>query len=273
MQICYLCANTEKTICKKNGIFIEGFSMNFLGIIPARYASTRFPGKPLADMKGKTMIQRVYEQVVSHLDEVVVATDDERIYNAVQSFGGKALMTSSNHKSGTDRCQEAYTLLGEIFDVIINIQGDEPFIKPSQIELLKACFNDEKTQIATLVKPFSADDDFENLFNPNSPKVVLNSKEQAIYFSRSVIPYIRGKHHTEWLKANVFYKHIGIYAYKSEVLKEITTLTQSPLEKAESLEQLRWIENGYIIKAGITNEETIGIDTPEDLERAIKELN
>jgi 3-deoxy-manno-octulosonate cytidylyltransferase (CMP-KDO synthetase) len=243
--------------------------MKFLGIIPARYASTRFAGKPLADMLGKPMIQRVYERVSGLLDDVVVATDDERIYGVVQKFGGKVVMTSPNHPSGTDRCYEAYTQLNETFDVVINIQGDEPFIKSSQIKSLQACFEDEKTQIATLVKPFAADDDFENLFNPNTPKVILNPNQQAIYFSRSVIPYLRGKQHTEWLQSHIFYKHIGIYAYKSEVLKAITSLPQSPLEKAESLEQLRWIENGYLIKVGITNEETIGIDTPEDLERAL----
>lgn len=244
--------------------------MKFIGIIPARYASTRFPGKPLADMLGKPMIQRVYERVAGLLDEVVVATDDERIYKAVVNFGGKVVMTSPHHPSGTDRCFEAYTKSGKSYDVIINIQGDEPFIKPSQIELLKDCFQDETTQIATLVKPFPEEVDFDILFNPNTPKVVLNNRQQAIYFSRSVIPYIRGKQPDEWLKAQVFYKHIGIYAYKSEILREIVALPQSSLEKAESLEQLRWIENGYIIKVGITHEETIGIDTPEDMERAIK---
>ena len=245
--------------------------MKFLGIIPARYASTRFPGKPLADIAGKPMIQRVYEQVAGLLDDIVVATDDDRIFQAVQGFCGKVVMTSPNHRSGTDRCYEALKKIGGNFDVVINIQGDEPFIKPSQIELLKACFEDEKTQIATLVKPFSADVDFEVLFNPNTPKVILNANREAIYFSRSVIPYIRGKQPADWLNSSVFYKHIGIYAYKSDVLGEITTLPQSSLELAESLEQLRWIENGYTIKAGITDEETIGIDTPEDLEKAVKE--
>jgi len=244
--------------------------MKFLGIIPARYASTRFPGKPLADLMGKPVVQWVYERVAGLLDRVVVATDDERILHAVQKWGGEALLTSPNHPSGTDRCLEAYFKLNEEYDVIINIQGDEPFIHPSQIELLKAAFQNPDTQIATLVKPFSHDDDFDSLFNPNTPKVLLNSKGQAIYFSRSVIPYIRGKHHTEWLKSNVFYKHIGIYAYKPKVLQEITALPQSILEKAESLEQLRWIENGYVIQTMITNEETVGIDTPEDLERAVK---
>ena len=244
--------------------------MKFLGIIPARYASTRFPGKPLADLAGKPVIQRVYEQVTGLLDDIVVATDDERIFQTVQMFGGKSVMTSSNHRSGTDRCYEAMTAIGGNFDVVINIQGDEPFIKPSQIELLKACFEDEKTQIATLVKPFPADADFEVLFNPNTPKVILNANREAIYFSRSIIPYIRGKKSAEWINSFVFYKHIGIYAYKSEVLGQITALPQSALELAESLEQLRWIENGSTIKAGITDEETIGIDTPEDLEKAVK---
>ena len=247
--------------------------MRFLGIIPARYASTRFPGKPLADLMGKPMIQRVYERVTDLLDRVVVATDDERILDTVRKWGGEALLTSPNHPSGSDRCLEAYLKLQEDYDAIINIQGDEPFIHPSQIELLKSAFQNPATQIATLVKPFSQDDDFDNLFNPNTPKVLLNSKGQAIYFSRSVIPYIRGKHHSEWLKSNVFYKHIGIYAYKPEVLQEITALPQSILEKAESLEQLRWIENGYVIQTMITNEETVGIDTPEDLERAAKMMN
>ncbi|MDR2086652.1 MAG: 3-deoxy-manno-octulosonate cytidylyltransferase [Dysgonamonadaceae bacterium] len=244
----------------------------FLGIIPARYASTRFPGKPLADMLGKPMIQRVYERVDGLLDETWVATDDERIYEAVTNFGGKAVMTAPNHRSGTDRCNEAYVRSNAKFDVVINIQGDEPFIQASQIKLLQACFDDENTQIATLVKPFSADDDFENLFNPNTPKVIITPERQAVYFSRSVIPYIRGKQHTEWLQSHVFYKHIGVYAYRAEVLKAIASLPQSPLEKAESLEQLRWIENGYRIKVGITNEETVGIDTPEDMERALNAL-
>jgi 3-deoxy-manno-octulosonate cytidylyltransferase (CMP-KDO synthetase) len=247
-------------------------SKKFLGIIPARYASTRFPGKPLADMLGKPMIQRVYERVAGLLDETLVATDDERIYKAVEKFGGKVVMTSPDHRSGTDRCYEACTRMNGKFDVVINIQGDEPFIQVSQIKLLQACFEDEKTQIATLVKPFSADDDFENLFNPNTPKVIITPQRQAVYFSRSVVPYIRGKQHTGWLQSHVFYKHIGIYAYQTEVLKAITSLEQSPLEKAESLEQLRWIENGYHIQVGITNEETIGIDTPEDMENALNVL-
>jgi len=244
--------------------------MKFIGIIPARYASTRFPGKPLADMEGKPMIQRVYEQVQDVLDQVVVATDDLRIEEAVKEFGGNVVMTSADHKSGTDRCYEAFCKAGTGHDVVINIQGDEPFIHPSQIAALKECFDDPNIDIATLVKPFRATDDFEkDLFNPNSPKVVLNKNREALYFSRSVIPYIRGEHHTEWLQKHTFYKHIGLYGYRAGVLAEITQLPQSPLELAESLEQLRWLENGYRIKAGITHQETIGIDTPEDMERAL----
>ncbi|MBB3187495.1 3-deoxy-manno-octulosonate cytidylyltransferase (CMP-KDO synthetase) [Microbacter margulisiae] len=242
--------------------------ISFLGIIPARYASTRFPGKPLADIGGKPMIQHVYEQAKKTLDRVVVATDDNRIFDAVKAFRGEAIMTSDRHKSGTDRCFEAFTNLKQPFDVIINIQGDEPFVKPEHIESLKECFQKPSTQIATLVKPFSSDDNFELLFNSNSPKVVLNHQQEALYFSRSVIPYIRNFPHTEWLKNQIFYKHIGMYAYKADVLEKITQLTQSSLEIAESLEQLRWLENGFRIQVGIVNFETIAVDTPEDLEKA-----
>jgi 3-deoxy-manno-octulosonate cytidylyltransferase (CMP-KDO synthetase) len=247
--------------------------MKFLGIIPARYASTRFPGKPLADMRGKTMIQRVYEQVQQTVDELCIATDDERIATAAKAFGGRVVMTSDRHRSGTDRCYEAYTRIGGDFDVVINIQGDEPFIHPEQIELLKSCFDQPGVQIATLVKPFEATGDFEKtLFNPNSPKVTLNKRNEALYFSRSVIPYLRGREYTGWLAAHTFYKHIGLYAYQTGVLKEIVRLPQSPLELAESLEQLRWLENGYKIQTAITRQETIGIDTPEDLQRALSLL-
>lgn len=248
--------------------------MKFIGIIPARYASTRFPGKPLADMAGKPMIQRVYEQVKDVLDAVCVATDDTRIENAVQAFGGRVVMTSDQHRSGTDRCYEAYQKVGQGYDVIVNIQGDEPFIHPEQIRTIKDCFAGADTQIATLVKPFRADDDFERtLFNPNSPKVVINKENEALYFSRSIIPYIRGKEYTEWLPNHTFYKHIGLYAYRAQVLREITQLPPSPLELAESLEQLRWLENGYKIKVGITEQETIGIDTPEDMRKALAYLS
>ena len=243
--------------------------MKFIGIIPARYASTRFPGKPLADMKGKYMIQRVYEQACKVLDRVCVATDDERIFNAVRSFGGQVVMTSDRHRSGTDRCFEAYTNLGGGEEVVINIQGDEPFIKPEQIESLIACFDSPQTQIATLVRPFEATEGYEALANPNSPKVVMNERHEALYFSRSIIPYLRGVDPEQWLSQHVYYKHIGMYGYRADVLGEITRLPQSSLELAESLEQLRWLQNGYTIKVGITTQETIGIDTPADLEKAI----
>lgn len=242
--------------------------MKFLGIIPARYASTRFPAKPLAMLGGKTVIQRVYEQVSGVMDDAYVATDDERIEAAVKAFGGKVVMTSVHHKSGTDRCYEAMTRIGGQFDVVVNIQGDEPFIQPSQLHSIQACFHDPATQIATLVKPFTPQDGLQVLQNPNSPKVVLDKNHNALYFSRSVIPYLRGVDAAEWLSRHTYYKHIGLYAYRTEVLKEITALPQSSLELAESLEQLRWLENGYVIKAGITEVETIGIDTPQDLQRA-----
>lgn len=246
--------------------------MKFLGIIPARYASTRFPAKPLAMLGGKTVIQRVYEQVAGVLDDAYVATDNVRIEAAVKSFGGKVVMTSVDHKSGTDRCYEACTKIGGDFDVVVNIQGDEPFIQPSQLQAVKSCFDDSSTQIATLVKPFSGNDDFAVLENVNSPKVVVNKNMNALYFSRSIIPYQRNADKNDWLKNHTYYKHIGLYAYRTEVLKEITSLPQSSLELAESLEQLRWLENGYTIKVGISEVETIGIDTPQDLEKAERYL-
>lgn len=219
------------------------------------------------------MIQRVYEQVAGVLDDVCVATDDERIEKAVEAFGGKVVMTSVNHKSGTDRCYEAYCKAGKGYDVVMNIQGDEPFIQRSQLEAVKACFDDEATQIATLVKPFRPEDGFDALENVNSPKVVVNRQMQALYFSRSIIPFQRSRDRKDWLANHVYYKHIGLYAYRASVLKEITALPQSPLELAESLEQLRWLENGYTVKVGISDVETIGIDTPQDLERAEAFLN
>lgn len=239
--------------------------MKFIGIIPARYASTRFPGKPLAILGGKPVIQRVYEQVVSVLGEAYVATDDDRIFQVVESFGGKAVMTRSDHKSGTDRIEEAAQKLSTDADVIINVQGDEPFIQKSQLETVKALFDDPQVQIGTLGKPF---DTMEAVQNPNSPKIVTDINGYAMYFSRSVIPYIRGKESSEWLQHFPFLKHIGLYAYRRDVLSQITKLPQSPLEIAESLEQLRWLQNGYRIKVGLTDVETVGIDTPEDLQRA-----
>jgi 3-deoxy-manno-octulosonate cytidylyltransferase (CMP-KDO synthetase) len=247
-------------------------NLRYIGIIPARYASTRFPGKPLALLGGKSVIQRVYEQVAGTLDYTCVATDDERIANAVKAFGGEAVMTSSDLRSGTDRCKEALDKIGGSFDVVINIQGDEPFIQPAQLETLKACFTDPDTCIATLVKPFLPTDGVAALANANSPKVVLGSDMHALYFSRSIIPFRRGIDQSQWLEGHTYYKHIGLYAFRTNTLKEITALPQSTLELAESLEQLRWLENGYKIKVGITHLETIGIDTPEDLARAEQRL-
>ena len=245
--------------------------MKFQAIIPARYASTRFPGKPLALLGGKPMIQHVWERVSEVIPCAVVATDDRRIFDVVEAFGGKAVMTSESHRSGTDRCAEAAATSDA--DVIINVQGDEPFIRPAQLEALKRCFDDPETQIATLVKPFAEKDGLEALENPNSPKVVLDSRSRALCFSRSVIPYLRGVDRSEWLRRHTYYKHIGIYAFRTGVLREVTALPQSPLELAESLEQLRWLENGYRIGVGITDFDTVGIDTPEDLERAERFLN
>ena len=242
--------------------------MRYIAIIPARYASTRFPAKPLAILGGKPVIQRVYEQVAGVMDETVVATDDSRIYRAVTDFGGRAEMTSTDHRSGTDRCWEAYCKHGGDYDIVVNVQGDEPFIQRSQLEAIKRCFDNPATDIATLVKPFSAEDGLAALENTNSPKVVLDKEGRAIYFSRSVIPYLRGVDKSEWLSKHTFYKHIGIYAFRTDILRQVTSLPQSTLEKAESLEQLRWIENGYRIGVGISDIETIGIDTPDDLARA-----
>ena len=239
--------------------------MKFIGIIPARYASTRFPGKPLAILGGKTVIQRVYEQTSSVLEEAYVATDDERILQAVEKFGGHAVMTRADHKSGTDRIEEAAEKIGTDADVIINIQGDEPFIQPSQIETLMRLFDNPTTQIGTLGKRFES---MEATLNPNSPKIVTDLQGFALYFSRSVTPYVRGQEQGEWLRHYPYLKHLGLYAYRREVLREVTKLPQSPLEKAESLEQLRWLENGYRIRVGLTDVETVGIDTPDDLRRA-----
>lgn len=239
--------------------------MKFIAIIPARYASTRFPGKPLALLGGLPVIQRVYEQAFSVLPEAYVATDDERIFQCVEAFGGRAVMTRTDHKSGTDRIQEAVEHIGTEADVIINIQGDEPFVQASQLQTLMQLFDDTTTQIGTLGKRFES---MEAVQNPNSPKIVCDQRGFALYFSRSVIPFVRGKETAEWLKHYPFLKHLGLYAYRREVLREVTQLPQSPLEQAESLEQLRWLENGYRIRVGLTDVETVGIDTPEDLTRA-----
>ncbi len=239
-----------------------------LGVIPARYASSRFPGKPLVDILGKSMIQRVYVQAKKSkkLDEVVVATDDERIFNHVKSFGGQAVMTEANHPSGTDRCFEAFKKSGKDFTYIINIQGDEPFIDPSQIDLLvDVC--DGKTELATLMIPV---DSHEVLFDTGEVKITMNNKHEALYFSREVIPHIKGIDKKDWHKHFPYYRHVGMYAYRADILKEITTLAPSSLEKAESLEQLRWLENGFKIKLAITDFDSHCIDTPEDIEKVLR---
>lgn len=240
--------------------------MKIIGIIPARYESSRFPGKPLIDIGGKSMIQRVYEQAkkTTSLTDVFVATDDKRIFEHVLSFGGKAVMTDASHQTGTDRCQEAFEKAFPTADYIVNIQGDEPFIQPQQIDLLTNCLTDKSIEIATLIKKI---EDQETLFNVNTPKVVITEQFFARYFSRQTIPFLRNVAQNDWLKSHTFYKHIGIYAYRTDILKKITQLQPSSLEKAESLEQLRWLENGYQIKVAVTDLETIGIDTPQDLEK------
>lgn len=239
--------------------------MKFIGIIPARYASTRFPGKPLALLGGKPVIQHVYEKVTAVLEAAYVATDDERIYDVVKSFGGQVVMTRTDHKSGTDRIEEAIEKIGGEWDVVVNVQGDEPFVAKSQLDTICHCFDDPTTQIATLGKPFES---MEAVQNPNSPKIVVDNMGFAMYFSRSVIPYVRGKEKSSWLTHYPFLKHLGIYAYRKDVLRQVTQLPQSSLEIAESLEQLRWLQNGFKIKVGTTDVETVGIDTPQDLERA-----
>lgn len=244
----------------------------FIAIIPARYASTRFPGKPLAEIGGVTMIERVYRRAEQCFKEIAVATDDARIASAVEAFGGRAVMTSDTHRSGTDRCREAYEKLGSSADVVVNIQGDEPFIALSQLEALKACFADDNVGIASLARPFDITRGFEALANPNTPKVVMSNDMYAMYFSRSVIPFVRGCEESQWPGKATYYTHVGLYGYRADVLKELGALSQSSLEIAESLEQLRWLQNGYKIKMALTDEPTIGIDTPADLEAAEKYL-
>jgi 3-deoxy-manno-octulosonate cytidylyltransferase (CMP-KDO synthetase) len=241
--------------------------MKIIGIIPARFGSSRFPGKPLVDMLGQTMIQRVYAQVKkSKLNQVVVATDDQRIYDHVLSFGGAACMTGENHPSGTDRCFEALKKQNEKFDFAINIQGDEPFIDPNQIDLLCSSLT-MQTELATLIQKIAT---LEQLNSPGEAKVVINKDNEAIYFSRSPIPFVQKFEQKDWLRQTTFYRHVGLYAYRADVLEKITKLSPSLLEKAESLEQLRWIENGFRIKTVETEmEESICIDTPEDLQKAL----
>jgi 3-deoxy-manno-octulosonate cytidylyltransferase (CMP-KDO synthetase) len=248
-------------------------SLKFIAIIPSRYGSTRFPGKPLADIAGKIMIQRVYEQVIQAVEEVWVATDDERIAEAVRGFGGNAVMTSEEHRSGTDRCAEAVRIIsqstGKKFDVVINVQGDEPFIQPEQVSTLKKPFvRDPGTEIATLIEQIVRT---EVLLNPAEAKVALDIHGNAIYFSRLPIPMIVKKDQSEWVENFSYFNHVGIYAYRTDILEKLCMLQEGMLEKAESLEQLRWLENGYKIKTEVTDHGTVGIDTPEDLERIVAE--
>jgi 3-deoxy-manno-octulosonate cytidylyltransferase (CMP-KDO synthetase) len=240
-----------------------------VGIIPARYASSRFPGKPLVDIKGKSMLQRVYEQAAKSksLHKILVATDDERIFNHVKVFGGEAVMTAADHPSGTDRCRDALQQLKEDYQYVINIQGDEPFIEPQQIDELAAVLKDGSVELATQMIPV---DNYEILFDKGEVKIVLNTNNEALYFSRMVIPFIKGVEETEWHKHHQYYRHVGMYAYRKDILEQITKLPVSSLEKAESLEQLRWIENGFKIKCVTTRYESHCIDTPEDVEKVLQ---
>lgn len=246
--------------------------MRTLAIIPSRYGSSRFPGKPLADIAGKSMVRRVYEQAQKAFENVCVATDDERIVAEVESFGGVAIMTSSAHQSGTDRCFEAYSKYRTMFpnreiDIIMNIQGDEPLIDPVQLKSLEKAFTEKNVYLGTMAKRI---DNQEELFNPNSPKVIMDNNGYALYFSRQTIPYLRDCPKELWLTKHTYYKHIGLYAYKPEVLKAICSMERSPLEICESLEQLRWIENGLKIKVVETDSKTLAVDTPEDLEKIVR---
>jgi len=247
--------------------------MKFLAIIPARYASSRFPGKPLADILGKPMIRRVYERAAAHFNACYVATDDDRIREAVEKFGGRVVMTSETLRSGTDRCAEALDVIerqsGERFDVVVNIQGDEPFVSEEHLQKITACFSNTETRIATLIKPFGRDED---IFDPNTPKVAVSAQGFALYFSRSAIPYLRNEPQERWQQNHLYYKHIGLYAYRADTLREITQLPAGELEKAESLEQLRWLENGYAIRVAETNAENFAVDTPADLEKLVTQL-
>lgn len=251
---------------------MSSITNSFAAIIPARYASTRFPGKPLADIHGKPMIQHVYERSRQVFNQCAVATDDDRIANVVKSFGGTVVMTSPAHQSGTDRCAEAARVaaqtLGWQFNVVVNVQGDEPFMHADQLRQICSCFHDSETQIATLIKKIETETE---LFDANKPKVVTDNCGKAIYFSRNPIPYLRGKANSEWLYNHAYFKHIGMYAYRVETLQAITKLNQSSLELAESLEQLRWLENGYTIQTAITDIENLSVDTPADLEAILRQ--
>lgn len=246
--------------------------MKIIGVIPARYASSRFPAKVLAKIDGKPIIQWVYERAKqsTSLSKVIVATDHVKVKSAVEAFGGEVVMTKTEHLSGTDRCFEALQKQSGKYDFLINIQGDEPFIQAEQIDILASCLRNKNIQIATLVNPISEEGD---LFNKNVVKVVYNQNKKAIYFSRHPIPYLRNYPQKEWLKRHLFYRHIGIYAYRTDVLEALTNLAPSYLERCESLEQLRWLENEYTIHVAVSPYHSMGIDTPEDLEKAIEWLN
>ncbi|MCF8361310.1 MAG: 3-deoxy-manno-octulosonate cytidylyltransferase [Prolixibacteraceae bacterium] len=246
--------------------------MKAIAIIPARYSSTRFPGKPLVMIDDKPMIQHVYERSRQVFDTVVVATDNQQIADTVHGFGGKAILTSPTHLSGTDRCAEATEIIRKdvSFDIVINVQGDEPFVKSEHLNKLLQCFEDDETQIATLATPVHSSD---ILFDPNKVKLVREVNGYALYFSRQAIPFQRDKKESEWLDNHPYLLHMGLYAYRVKTLSQITKLDQTPLEKSEKLEQLRWLENGYKIKVAITNHPNIGIDTPEDLESLLKTYN
>lgn len=243
-----------------------------VGIIPARYASTRFPGKPLINIMGKSMLQRVYEQAAKSttLSKVVVATDDERIFDHVLSFGGEAVMTAADHPSGTDRCYDALQQLEGDFQYVINIQGDEPFIEPQQIDELATVLTDGTTELATQM---IAVDSYEILFDKGEVKIVLNENNEALYFSRMVIPFIKGVDEKEWHTRHRYYRHVGMYAYRKDILAQITRLPVSSLEQAESLEQLRWVQNGFSVKCVTTKYESHCIDTPEDVEKVLKMIH
>lgn len=241
--------------------------MRVLGIIPSRYGSSRFPGKPLVDLMGKSMIQRVYEQAkkCTAFDTIVVATDDDRIFDHVKSFGGEVVITSTEHESGTVRCGEVLTSFSD-YDIVVNIQGDEPLIRPEQLQLLIDLFSDESVEIGTLVKEIKQEADVRN---PNRIKVVLDEKGNGIYFSRSPIPHVANTPHSAWLEKNTFFKHIGIYAWRKNTLTALLNLPACPLEKIESLEQLRWLYYGYKIRTVETTIETPNIDAPEDVEAVL----
>ena len=242
------------------------------GIIPARFASSRFPGKPLADIRGKSMLQRVYEQASAStlLDTVVIATDDTRIFDHARSIGAKVVMTAADHPSGTDRCWEALNQLDPGYRYVINIQGDEPFLDPNQIDELAAVLQDGTAELATQMIRIQSS---ELLFDRGEVKIILDQQQQALYFSRMPIPFIKGVEEKNWHLHFPYYRHVGMYAYRRDILEQITRLPVSSLEKAESLEQLRWLEHGFKIRCVETRYDSHCIDTPEDIEKVLALLS